>query len=337
MTTEFKIKLSKLQNLICYKNLSGIILSKQTNFLWITGGKRNDVIKNEDVSLVYMFITENNKYLISWESDAARVLNEELNLLGFELVKYNWYNQSVFDVVKKIFPKGRIGADFSSNGIENIEGDIAKLRIELTDFEILKIKTLCDEYTRILTDFCSNLKPGLSEKEVMASFIYKCLKNNIRLPVIMVGSDDRLFKYRHPVATDKKIEKYLMMATVAERDGLNASITRSVYFGKTPKDLLNRQNAVNYVETFFYYHSKPGVILKELFEIGKKVYQEIGFKDDWKNHIQGGIIAYKPREILATESEDLKLKSNYLMGWNPTVAVTFRRLFRFSVARRIFP
>lgn len=319
MNKEVKLKEEKVQNLIKAKNLSGIILSSQTNFLWFTGGKRNDVVRNDNVSLVYLFITSDKKYLIASKSDLSRVMEEELLGLGFESVLYKWYSESVFDAVKRIMPEGRIGADFISDDVEGVEEDITLLRIELTDYEVKKASVLCQQYSSLLTDFCFSLKPDLTEKEVALEISYICQKNNIRFSVLMLGSDERIFNYRHPVATDKKIQKHILLATVAERDGINASISRSVYFGKAPADLVRRQAAVNYIECYYYHHSNPGIKLKDLFELGKKAYIKTGFNDEWENHIQGGPIAYKPREILATSFGDLKLKTNYLMGWNPTV------------------
>lgn len=69
MHSDLVIKEQRVYELIDKLNLSGILLSKQTNFLWFTGGNRNDVIKNEDNSLVYLLITKDNKYLISTNSD----------------------------------------------------------------------------------------------------------------------------------------------------------------------------------------------------------------------------------------------------------------------------
>jgi len=319
LLSEIELKSNKLKELIMAKGLFGVILSAHTNFLWFTGGRRNDVLKNENVSLVHLFITENKKYLISSASDSERVMDEELAGMGFELIKYDWYNQSPFDVIKNLNPNSKIGSDFYSPDAENIEDDLAKLRIDLTDYEINKARNLSRDFSIILTDFCYNLKPNTSEKKIASDLICKCLNEDIRLPVVLVGSDERIFKYRHPAATDKIAKNYILIATVAEKDGINITITRSVYFGKIPRDITARQEAVNYIEAVYCYNSKPGVNLKEIFIIGKKAYRETGFAGEWKNHTQGGIIAYKPREMIATESYDLELKSNYLVSWNPTV------------------
>ena len=316
---DIEVKLNKIRTLLNRKGISGIILSTKKNFMWLTGGRNNDVVKNIETTLVYLLVNKNTKYLISWASDKNRIMQEELNDLGFELLTYEWYNQSFLDAIKKLNITGNIGADFSVNGLVNIESELSILRTELTDYEIEKIKILCQEFSKILTDFCFKLKPHLTEKEIAANFNYYCAGHNINLPVLLVGSDERIFKYRHPVATDKKVDKYILFGTVAERDGLNASLTRSVYFGKTPDELVKRQNAVNYMEAFYWHQLKVGANLKDIFNLGKDMYEKLDFKDEYKKHTQGGLVAYTAREIYADEIHDCFLKENNLMGWNPTV------------------
>ena len=316
---EIEIKTVKLRQLINRKQLSGIILSSQTNFLWLTGGRRNEVIKNCDISLVYLFITKDNKYLISSRSDSARVMDEELSGLGFSLIEYDWYNQSPLDVIVEHYPIARIGADFYDSNLEFVEDDLAILRIDLTVAEIDRVKKFCMDYSMFFTDFCLELKPHCLEEEIAYDFTFGLLKKDIRVPIMLVGSDERVFMYRHPVPTSKKVEKYILLATIAEKDGINISVTRSVYFGKAPEDLCKRQEAVNYIEAIYCSKSKPGEKLNNILESGKKAYKGVFFENEWKNHTQGGIVAYKPREVLATESSDFKLASNYLVSWNPTI------------------
>src|SRR5665811_1746371 len=167
MEKEIDIKHSGVRDFLASKNIEGILLSRQSNFLWFTGGKLNDVIKNNDISLVNLFITKDKKYLIATNSDADRVMAEELNGLGFELVKFDWFNQNVFDGLKKIGVKGKIGADFASD-------------------------------------------------------------------------------------VDKKNDKYVLVGTVGEKDGICANVSRCIYFGKTPAELKERHSAVNYVISKFY-------------------------------------------------------------------------------------
>lgn len=61
-----------------------------------------------------------------------------------------------------------------------------------------------------------------------------------------------------------------------------ANVTRSIYFGKVPKDLERIQTKVNFVISKFYSSAIPKKSMKELFEIGKKAYDEAGYKENGK-------------------------------------------------------
>jgi Xaa-Pro dipeptidase len=316
---EFQIKVKSIRDLFEKKNLSGIILGTLTNFLWLTGGRRNQIIKNADISLVHLLITKHKHYLLSTRSDADRIMDEELGDFGFELVLYDWYRHSFFDAVNKIGIHGTIGCDFYHEKFPNIEEDLTKLRVSLTEFEVRRVKALCKEYTEFLTDFCLRLKPGGTETALADDLHAQCVQKNIFPCVLMVGSDERVFKYRHPVATKKKIKKYVLIATVVERDGLNVSISRSVYFGKLPEELQLKQTSVNTIESTYYAHSLPGTSLRDLFDIGKATYAKLGYPHEWENHTQGGIVGYKPRELPVTEDSEIEIHRNNVLGWNPTI------------------
>jgi Xaa-Pro dipeptidase len=318
---EIHIKHNRIVQLLESSDLDGLLLAKHSSFKWFTCGGTNDVIKNDDTSLLYLFITPTKRYLIATRSDADRVMEEELKDLDFEPVLYDWYNQSFNDVLKDLGIKNA-GADIIGEGLKFLGTEISLVRTVLTDYEIDRYKKMCQEYKTILTDYCLGLKPGITEIDAAAGLAYECGKKGIRLPVLMVGSDDRIFAYRHPCATGKKIEKYVLFATVAEREGICANVTRSMYFGKAPDELKEKQDAVNQVEATYQFFSKPGISLGELFEEGKKAYEEAGYPGEWKNHLQGGISGYAPLEFLTLENSGVTVRENNIMGWNPTIQGT---------------
>lgn len=316
---EIEIKRNKLLKLIEIKNISGILLSKKWNFRWFTGGHDNNVVRTEDSSSVYLYINKSGNYLIATKSDAGRVFYEELNEFGFQLILYKWYDENIEDVIKNISGNSLVGCDYDNNIFMNLEDDLAKLRIDLTDYEVNKIKEFSKDYSNILTDFCLKLKTGLNEKKIADNLEYFFKNYNINFPVLMVGSDDRIYKFRHPIATDKKVKKYLLIATVAEKFGLHISISRSVYFGKVPKELQKKQEIVNLLEAKLCFNTLPGIMLKDLFKIGKNFYKELGYPDEWQNHTLGGIVGYKPREFLINALNTIKINKNNIISWNPTI------------------
>jgi Xaa-Pro dipeptidase len=316
---ELQIKHDKIKKLLEEKNLDGIVFTTHSSFKWLSCGRANDVLKNENASLVYFFITPDKKYFIASRSDSFRVMTEELGGLEYEAVLYNWYNESVFDAVKRLGNYKKIGSDFTSDSTVFIPGEISSIRAELTEFEIIRYKKTCAEYTALLTDYCLSIKPGTTEIEIANGLLCAGSDRHIRFPALMVGSDERISLYRHPAATDKKVKKYVLFATVVEREGICANVSRSVYFGEAPEELKMKQDVVNTIEASYQSYSTPGATLGEIFEKGKKAYKEAGFAGEWENHLQGGISGYSPLEFLAVENSFVKVKENNIMAWNPTI------------------
>lgn len=319
MEKEIDIKHQKIKNFLEESSLNGVIFASQTNFLWLTGGKLNNVIRNNNVSLVYLLFSKDKRYLIATNSDADRVMSEELEGLGFELVKYNWYDQNFIDGTKKTGIKDKIGADFSGSVYLNVESEITDIRRNLTNFEIQRYISFCKDFSRMITNYCLNLKKDQTENEIAAGLRYECFKNGIRMPVLLVGSDERIFKFRHPCFTNKKTDKYILIATCAERDGIHANVSRSIYFGKTPAELLSKQKAVNYVISRFFAEAVPGKTMIDFFETGKAAYKEAGYPDEWENHLQGGISGYKPLEYVVNAISGVRVNERNIMGFNPTI------------------
>ena len=123
---EIQIKHNRVVQLLESNDLEGLLLGKHSSFKWFACGGMNDVIKNEDTSLLYLFITPTSRYLIATRSDADRVMEEELKGLDFELILYDWYNQSYNDVLKKLGIK-KAGADIIGEDLKFLNSNVRRI------------------------------------------------------------------------------------------------------------------------------------------------------------------------------------------------------------------
>jgi Xaa-Pro aminopeptidase len=140
--------------------------------------------------------------------------------------------------------------------------------------------------------------------------------------VILIATDERVFKYRHPIATDKKLERYAMIVICAERYGLVASSTRFVHFGPLPKELEEKAGKVAYVDAGMIAGTKAGISYREYFDTVRKLYAEVGYPDEWKWHHQGGPAGYATREFTVTPSTEGVMREGMSFAWNPSIAGT---------------
>lgn len=80
-----------------------------------------------------------------------------------------------------------------------------------------------------------------------------------QVPVCLVAADDRLKKFRHPIPTANKVEKYAMAAICAQKYGLTISISRIVSFGEVDDDKMKRLKAVVKADAAYILSTVPGV------------------------------------------------------------------------------
>jgi len=160
----------------------------------------------------------------------------------------------------------------------------------------------------------------MSENEIYGISMSYLAKKNIIPHLVLVGADDRIEKYRHPIPSEKIMKKRVMIVFCARRGGLIASLTRFVNFGKVDPDIIRRHEAVCQVDTSFLHNTKPGISFKDIFSSAKAVYKAVGFPEEWENHHQGGNTGYRARYTFAGPNVNKIIKKNMVFAWNPSIA-----------------
>ena len=258
---ELKIKRGKIYQLLENKGLDGLILLKNSNIAWLTGGMENRIVYTSEEGAVKLIVLKDNILVLTSNIEAERVLKEEgLDKKDFQLMVNQWYERDLLD---GLIRKYRLGGDCYFPEVNNLQEEIKQLRFSLLPGEIERYRSLGRETAKIITEVCKAIKPGDTENEVKGRLAQKLWSKNINPHLILVGSDERLFDYRHPIAKDKEIKKYVMVVTCAERYGLIVNLSRFVHFGKIAEELTDKLRAVAKVEIEYNREkiSRPGILV----------------------------------------------------------------------------
>jgi hypothetical protein len=102
-------------------------------------------------------------------------------------------------------------------------------------------------------------KRGEKESAVVGRLCKELWKDRIDPVTLMSAADDRISNFRHPIPTEKRIEKYLMVSVNARKWGLIVSLTRFVHFGELPKELREKDEANVYIDCSMMAHTRPGI------------------------------------------------------------------------------
>ena len=299
----------------------GVLLRLQRNFFWATAGGGNPVIVNLDPGFQSVLFTLEHRYILSQPIEMPRIKNEETSGLGFEYVEYNWWEENLPALVRELV-KGKIGSDLPLPGAELIESALRDFRVAMNPWELARLRKLGADAAGRLEETCLELKPGMTELEIAAVMASKLLGVGIRFPVLLVGADERVFAYRHPVATGNRLKSYAMIGLCAERGGLIIATTRLVHFGKLPGELSGKYGALRRVAAEVNLSSRPGRTVGEAFNRAVQAYADAGYPGEWEKHYQGGVCGYLPREVSAGPGEAFVLAQNQAIAWNPTITGT---------------
>ena len=238
----------KKQRLMQYMAANGynaVVMGRLENFAWFTSGASRRLIQPSEFGAALLVVTKENVFLIAQTMDGPRILEEEIGGFGFEPVFLKWFEQSREQKAEQMIKGLRTLSDIPLKGADCLPSEFShKLHFPLTDQEIEKSRWVAGKTDEIMRTVADSIKPGTSEREIEAAFLYQCGQEGMSLDVILIGSDERIDKFRHPCPTEKKVEKSVLLHIAPKKWGLHAAVSRMVYFGdQLPQETASKYDA----------------------------------------------------------------------------------------------
>ncbi len=321
IANEIAEKERRVRAFMTEKGYDAVVLTTQANFAWFTCGGDSHVGYGTDMGCVSVVVTQDAKYLICENIEAPRMLDEELAGQGFEFRVRDWWAGGLSDEVGKL-ASGRIAADTPIDGTDLAAGQIPPMRYSLTEQEIERYRWLGRQTGECLSWAAHAVEPAMTEHQVAGLLGGEMIMRGITAHLILVAADERIAKYRHPIPTDKRVGKCVMLVAGAKRWGLIVSATRLVHFGPLSAELRRKHDAVMAVDAEFITHTRPGMSVADVFSKGVAAYEREGFADEWRLHHQGGSAGYAARDYRARTGISEVVQANQAFAWNPSITGT---------------
>jgi Xaa-Pro aminopeptidase len=326
-SSEIEEKTERLLRIISQAGLGGLLINSQANFSWLTAGGRNGIDLSRETGAGTLFLRHDGmRFVIANKIEMDRLLTEEIDGQGYQPVEFGWEEEKgnpslIADIARSLVTVDLpLGSDVPSGGdVRQVEGAIARARYELTAPEVDRFKVLGRDAGKAIGDMARKLEPGLTEKEVARRTIDALASIGAYPVVTLVAADDRLKRFRHPVPTDLRWKKVLMIVICARRKGLIASLSRIVCDGAIPDDLGTRTRGSAYVNARLFDRTKPGVTGRELYELAALAYSKAGFPGEEYLHHQGGATGYHTRDWVAHPTSTEKVQNGQAFAWNPSI------------------
>jgi Xaa-Pro aminopeptidase len=322
---EFEAKLKQIDGLLAERDLDGLLIRQTANFAWMTCGAASYVNVAASEGAASLLILPGARYLVTDNIEAPRLEAEtQLCEQGWAFHIDGWHTAgSIHRMPLNGLAAGlRLGADVPYPGAVDLSADLRRLRTNLHPAEQARFRTLGRLCAGAMDRAVRAVKPGMMEFEIAALLAAQTQRSGV-LPIVnLIATDERISRFRHPLPTARRLDKYAMLVLCGRQHGLVCSITRLVHFGSLPDDLRRKAEAVAGVDAAFIAATQPGRMLSEVFQAGREAYVAAGYPDEWRLHHQGGPAGYEPREAIATPDTHDVIAAGQAYAWNPSITGT---------------
>ncbi len=316
---EVAAKVDLLRARMAARGLDAVVLTRAANVAWLTAGAATYINTATDSGGATLVVTPEAVTLLTDTIEAPRLHDEEgLDDLDLTFVIEPWYARG--DKLPELLRAHRSWQDDSgTHQISDFATELRDLRTQLHPDEVARYRAVGAIAAAAMADAIRHVRPGMTEYEA-AAMLDAATYARGGLPIVnLVASDARIAAYRHPLPSDKRIERYVMLILCVRRAGLVASITRLAHFGPPPADLQRRAAAVARVDARMILGTQAGRTIGEMFALARTAYTDEGFPEAIDEHHQGGSAGYQPREVLARPDDPTPIALNQAFAWNPSV------------------
>jgi Xaa-Pro aminopeptidase len=340
-------KQERLDQLLAENDLDAVWFARPNSFAWLTDGGNNVVDRESDVGEAAVGYDGDGLEVVTNNVEAERLHEEEL-ADDVAITEFEWYEKSLAEAVADHSAAAdgddpsadtdhsaaadtdghSAAADFDVPGLESV--DASPLRQPLTDEDVERYRDLGRETAEAVEAVCRELRPEDVESEVTSALQVALGARGIEAPVALVGGSERARKYRHYTPTDARLGEYALVSVTAERDGLHASMTRTVAFESEMDDadlneLGDRHHAARIVETTALGATQAIAGLSgdptSVFQAIQAAYEQVGHPEEWRKHHQGGAAGFAGREWIASPemADSATVTTPMAYAWNPTI------------------
>ncbi len=314
---EVATKLARLRARMAEQQIDVAHLQTIANTAWITAGGGLYINEGTDRAQSSIIVTPDRAIVLTDTIEAPRLRAEEhLEELGFEFASEPWY--ATGPRLQGFSAGRRVGGDSGSSDVD-LGSTLLDLRTHLQNEEVTRLREVGALASHALDVAIRAVRPGMTEYEAAGQIAAASRAAGGTAIVNLVASDERISQFRHPLPTDKPIERYAMLVLCMRRQGLIAAVTRLVHFGALPTELREKAMAVAQVDARMILGTQAGKTMGDMFALARQSYGEVGFPDAIEQHHQGGSIAYMPREILAQPGDPTSIDVHQAFAWNPSV------------------
>jgi Xaa-Pro dipeptidase len=288
----------RIRGVMHRRGLSGAVVTKPGTVAWASGAMNPPIDRTAAEDTVWLAIGLDSVTVITTDVEHDRI-RAELLPTDFGLVSVPWWDPSALvQAASRVLstPAAELGADGHAGFGVDLEHELALVRLPLSPDEQDELRALGADAATAVENALRSWTPGDLDTSVAANIAHRLELDGAEAPVLLVGSGERVARFRHPVARGEQTTKMVMAVLVARRHGLHVALTRYVAAEPTPEldaDLatvwqIHRQALAT---------ATPGRTYGDLYAGLDLAYTASEKANAWIGHYQGGPIGYGQREF----------------------------------------
>lgn len=318
---EVATKLQRLRALMAQRGLDAVYLTTIASTAWLTAGAAMYVNESVDTAACSLLITTDAALVMTDPIEEPRLRTEELlDELGFTFIVEPWHARGL--EARRHMRGLQVGIESSGSRdgrAFDLSGALVTLRSTLLPSEQERLREGATRAAEAMWEAVRGVAPGMTEHAAAALLAAASRARGGTATVTLIGSDERIGSYRHPLPTAKVIEREVMLVLCFRYQGLVSALTRTVRFAEATAAQRQLSEAVARIDATIIAETQAGRTLGELYEKLQEGYVSEGAPEAIEQHHQGGTIAYLARESLARPGELARVEVGQAFAWNPSL------------------
>jgi Xaa-Pro dipeptidase len=309
---------------------AGLVLTGPAAVAWACGGVAPPVDRTAAVDLVWAVFSATGAALITTYVEADRIRDEYGPAVhGFaELVPVPWQDPEAFVRAAERLasaPAARLASDGHPAFGLDASDDLIALRLALSTAEQEDLADLGAEAAAALQSALISWRPGERDLDIQARCAACLEAAGADAPVLIVGGDDRLERYRHPMAVGAPVSRLAMAVVVARRGGLHVAATRFAAAAPLDPAYAALRRRVLAIDDAVLSASRPGATYGTALGALDAAYAQAGAPGEWAGHYQGGPIGFAQREFEVAPDQAASrwfqepIAAGHAIAWNPSL------------------
>lgn len=308
----------------------GLVLTGQAAVSWFSGGMGQPLDRATTSDIVWIVVTAKSAAMITSQVETDRIRDEyRPSSHGFdEVISVPWFEPDAFVRAAEDYLGSEallLASDGNQAFGDDVSDELVSLRLGLSVAEKDDIKDLAADATFALEEALKLWRPGERDFEIQSRIELALGERGAHATILIVGGDERVVSYRHPIAVGAQINKLLMGVVVARREGLHVAATRFASRGRPDDELIKLRKKVLRIDAEILSACVVGDTYGSVLDCMDKAYIAEGFEGGWKGHYQGGPIGFMQREfeIAPLQSDSRWYKEeigfSHAVAWNPSL------------------